>query len=144
LAFGYTRHGQIRVTAEGADGSPKDVTVSQDARLLRGKDLIVSALTAGPILTGGVELSVTVTNQGTESVLDASILRMTLRVGVLPGGYSLDLDVPPLGVNASRTFTASWKTVSPGIYTLRATADATNVVSEADEMNNTRSITVRR
>jgi subtilase family serine protease len=106
-------------------------------------DLVVSSLTGSLTATGG-SFTAVVKNNGTGPA-GASVLRMTLKMGITTIG-TMDFSVPALAAGA--THTQSYSVTAPILpgtaYTLTAAADATGLVTESNESNNTASITRTR
>jgi hypothetical protein len=106
-------------------------------------DLVVSSLTGSLSATGG-SFTAVVKNDGTGPA-GASVLRMTLKMGIVTIG-TMDFSVPALAAGA--THTQSYSVTAPILpgtpYTLTAAADATGLVTESNESNNTASITRTR
>jgi CARDB/BNR repeat-like domain len=102
-------------------------------------DLVVSSLTVN-ITPGGGSFTAVVKNNGA-ALSGASVLRMTLKSGATTL-TSKDFDIPTLapGGQSSTTYDYSGS-IMPGTYHLTAYADATDVVTEWNELNNTRTIT---
>ena len=119
----------------GSTTRPVTLTVTP----LYQPDLVIGSLTGTLTPTGGGFTAV-VSNIGNAAAA-ASVLRMTLRRGTTTIATE-DFNVPALGIHG--TFTQDYIITVPvpaGTYTLIARADATNVVAESDETNNTASIT---
>jgi hypothetical protein len=102
--------------------------------------LSVSSNPSSPAVGAAVSFSVTVNNRGT-SAAAATVTR------VVVGGTTLNGNTGPIAAGATVTvpISGSWTATSGGA-TITATADATNVVDETNENNNTlsRSIVVGR
>ncbi|MFJ4406258.1 CARDB domain-containing protein [Streptomyces sp. NPDC088910] len=120
--------------------SPTKLVVAQAP----GPDLEVLGITsnpASPAVGAAVSFTVSVHNRGTTSTGVATVTRLTV------GGTTLDTSTPAIAAGATVTVnvTGTWTATSGGA-TLVATADATNVVAETNETNNTfsRSIVVGR
>ncbi|WP_112489550.1 CARDB domain-containing protein [Streptomyces bacillaris] len=109
-----------------------------------GPDLEVRSITsspANPAVGAAVSFTVAVHNRGTAAVSAGTVTRLTV------GSTTLDGTTPaiPAGATVNVTLGGSWTATSGGA-TLTATADATDLVAETDENNNTfaRSIVVGR
>ncbi|MFD5977179.1 CARDB domain-containing protein [Streptomyces bacillaris] len=109
-----------------------------------GPDLEVRSITsspANPAVGAAVSFTVAVRNRGTAAVSAGTVTRLTV------GSTTLDGTTPaiPAGATVNVTLGGSWTATSGGA-TLTATADATDLVAETDENNNTfaRSIVVGR
>ncbi|UJW29594.1 APHP domain-containing protein [Saccharothrix sp. AJ9571] len=99
-----------------------------------GPDLQVLGITANPsnpAVGTPVKFAVAVRNRGTTAVPAGTVTR----IGV--GGTTLDTTTPQLaaGATATVTTTGSW-TATGGGATITATADATGLVAETSETNN--------
>ncbi|MFG1624904.1 CARDB domain-containing protein [Kribbella sp. NPDC049227] len=97
-------------------------------------DLVVTSATwspANPTETTPITLSATVKNSGTAAA-PASSLNF-----LLGGSVAGTASVGGLASGASTTVTANAGTHAQGNYTLAAVADATNIVVEQDDSNNT-------
>jgi hypothetical protein len=109
-----------------------------------GPDLQILSLTAtppNPAAGTRVTFAVAVRNRGTTTTGATTVTRVAI------GGTTLDTPTPPIaaGATADVAVTGGWTATSGGA-TAVATADATGVVAETDEGNNTLSqpITVGR
>ncbi|MGO1022000.1 CARDB domain-containing protein [Streptomyces rubiginosohelvolus] len=109
-----------------------------------GPDLEVRSITsspANPAVGAPVTFTVAVHNRGTSAVSAGTVTRLTV------GSTTLNGTTPAIaaGATANVTVGGSWTAASGGA-TLTATADATNLVAETSETNNTfaRSIVVGR
>ncbi len=109
-----------------------------------GPDLEVRSITsspANPAVGARVTFTVAVHNRGTSAVSAGTVTRLTV------GSTTLNGTTPAIaaGATANVTVGGSWTAASGGA-TLTATADATNLVAETSETNNTfaRSIVVGR
>ncbi|WP_424570273.1 CARDB domain-containing protein [Streptomyces sp. CH-036] len=109
-----------------------------------GPDLEVRSITsspANPAVGAAVTFTVAVHNRGTSTVSAGTVTRLTV------GSTTLNGTTPAIaaGATANVTVGGSWTAASGGA-TLTATADATNLVAETSETNNTfaRSIVVGR
>lgn len=110
--------------------SPSPLVVAQAA----GADLQVLSITSNPpnpAVGSPVTFTVAVNNRGTTASA-ASVTRLTV------GGTTLNTNTPSIaaGTTATVAVAGSWTATSGGA-TLTATADATNVVAETNEQNNT-------
>ena len=113
--------------------NPTRLTVSEAP----GPDLQVLSISpnpANPAVGAPVKFSVAVKNRGTSAVGVATVIR------VVVGGSTLDATTPVVAAGATVTVTTSgsWTATSGGA-TVTATADATGVVAETHENNNTSS-----
>ncbi|MGW4799618.1 CARDB domain-containing protein, partial [Nonomuraea sp. NPDC004297] len=100
-----------------------------------GPDLQVLAVTASPpnpAPGARVTFTVAVKNRGTTSTGVTTVTRVAV------GGTTLNTDTPAIaaGATANVAMTGGW-TATNGGATITATADATDVVTETDESNNT-------
>ncbi|MDJ1640457.1 CARDB domain-containing protein [Streptomyces pakalii] len=109
-----------------------------------GPDLEVRSITsspANPAVGAAVTFTVAVHNRGTSAVSAGTVTRLTV------GSTTLNGTTPAIaaGATANVAVGGSWTAASGGA-TLTATADATNLVAETSETNNTfaRSIVVGR
>ncbi|MBH0246442.1 APHP domain-containing protein, partial [Streptomyces cavourensis] len=109
-----------------------------------GPDLEVRSITsspANPAVGAAVSFTVAVHNRGTGAVSAGTVTRLTV------GSTTLNGTTPaiPAGTTVNVTLGGSWTATSGGA-TLTATADATDLVAETNENNNTfaRSIVVGR
>ncbi|MYT37564.1 APHP domain-containing protein [Streptomyces sp. SID8356] len=109
-----------------------------------GPDLEVRSITsspANPAVGAAVSFTVAVHNRGTSAVSAGTVTRLTV------GSTTLNGTTPaiPAGATVNVTLGGSWTATSGGA-TLTATADATGLVAETNENNNTfaRSIVVGR
>ncbi|MBE1878739.1 CARDB domain-containing protein [Myceligenerans pegani] len=105
-----------------------------------GPDLEVVSVSANPSAPAAgddVTFAVKVRNRGNEPVAAGSVTR------VVVGSSTLDGTTPAVGAGETVTVTPddSW-TATDGGVTATATADATDVVDETDEGNNTGTLTV--
>ncbi|SCF79459.1 Pectate lyase superfamily protein [Streptomyces sp. Cmuel-A718b] len=101
----------------------------------------ISSTPASPAVGATVTFTVAVHNRGTSAVSAGTVTRLTV------GSTTLNGTTPAItpGATANVTLGGSWTAASGGA-TLTATADATNLVAETSETNNTfaRSIVVGR
>ncbi|MEO3809381.1 CARDB domain-containing protein [Sphaerisporangium sp. B11E5] len=109
-----------------------------------GPDLRVTGVTANPpnpAVGAAVTFTVAVNNRGTTATGATTVTRLTV------GGATLDTGTPSIaaGATVDVAVSGSWTATSGGA-TLTATADATGVVTETNENNNSfsRSIVVGR
>ncbi|GAA1307227.1 CARDB domain-containing protein [Saccharothrix xinjiangensis] len=109
-----------------------------------GPDLRVTGVAwtpQSPAPGQAVSFTATVENRGTSASGATTVTRLTV------GGATLDATTPSLaaGATATAAFAGTWTAVNGGA-TITATADATGVVAETDENNNSfgRSIVVGR
>ena len=135
----YTSTGAYtaRLTVTDNDGASATATAQIQVQAQAIPDLIVSGITYSPTNpTIGTQLNfaITVTNAGSGS---SSWFRVRLQ-GTSSSTYTY---VSQLGAGASTTVNLSLP-LSAGSETFTATADDMGVVSESDETNNTRTITV--
>ncbi|MFF5084264.1 CARDB domain-containing protein [Actinoplanes sp. NPDC000266] len=103
-----------------------------------GPDLQVVSVTptpANPAVGAQVSFSVAVNNRGTSSAA-ASVTRVTV------GSTTLNVNTGAVAAGATATVTAGTWTATSGGATITAIADATNVVAETNENNNTRTQSV--
>ncbi len=132
----------------GAVVDPEDTVVEQDetdnaftspTKLVVGEapgpDLEVVSISpnpANPSVGADVTFAVQVRNRGSEPVAAGSVTR------VVAGPSTLDGTTPavPAGETVTVTPAGSWTATNGGV-TVTATADATGVVAETDEANNT-------
>ncbi|WP_095976403.1 CARDB domain-containing protein [Melittangium boletus] len=117
--------------SNNAFSNPTKLTVSEAP----GPDLQVLSITpnpANPAIGTPVKFSVAVKNRGTTAVGAATVTRVAV------GGSTLDTTTPAVaaGATVTVTTTGSWTATSGGA-TVTATADATGVVAETNESNNT-------
>ncbi|MET0401110.1 MAG: CARDB domain-containing protein [Cystobacter sp.] len=110
---------------------PTRLTVSESP----GPDLEVLSITptpANPAIGTPVRFSVAVKNRGSQAVGVATVTRVKV------GNSTLDTSTPALAAGAATTVTTtgSWTATSGGA-TVTATVDATGVVAETRETNNT-------
>ncbi|MEV8511743.1 CARDB domain-containing protein [Dactylosporangium sp. NPDC051484] len=99
-----------------------------------GPDLQVLSIAtnpASPAVGAAVSFSVVVNNRGTTAVTATTVTRVTV------GGTTLNANTGPIGAGQSVTVAVpgTWTAVAGGA-TIVATADATNVVAETNENNN--------
>ncbi|WP_372346243.1 CARDB domain-containing protein [Streptomyces sp. KL116D] len=120
--------------------APTKLTVGQSP----GPDLEITGITsnpASPAVGSSVSFTAKVHNRGTSAVSAGSVTRLTV------GGATLNGTTPAVAAGATATvdIAGTWTAASGGA-TLTATADATGVVAETNENNNTfaRSIVVGR
>jgi len=93
-------------------------------------DLVVSNLVMGVSTSQRAVVVATITNNG-QSDADAFVVRFS------DGTRSLDATVSGLAAGASVKVSVVWSTqIKNGTYTITATADATNVIPETNEANN--------
>ncbi|MEU5088437.1 CARDB domain-containing protein [Streptomyces sp. NPDC021356] len=109
-----------------------------------GPDLEVTGITTdptSPAVGAKVTFTVAVHNRGTTQVPAGTVTRLTVGAATLNG----TTDTVPAGDTATVAVNGEWTATSGGA-TLTATADATGLVTETDEGNNTfaRSIVVGR
>nr|MBA3573211.1 PKD domain-containing protein [Pyrinomonadaceae bacterium] len=104
-------------------------------------DLIVSNLVASnsnPKLNEKVKFSATITNIGKTQALASKtqfLLDGTTQIGLI--------DTPLLAPGASAPVSVTWTAKAKrGTHTIKATADKTTLVSESNETNNDKSITI--
>ncbi|WP_434381170.1 CARDB domain-containing protein [Melittangium boletus] len=114
-----------------AYSNPTRLTVSEAP----GPDLQVLSISptpANPAVGAAVKFSVAVKNRGSTAVNGATVTR------VVVGGSTLDTSTAAIAAGATLTVTTSgsWTATSGGA-TVTATADATNLVTETNETNNT-------
>jgi hypothetical protein len=100
-----------------------------------GPDLQVLGLTSSPpnpAVGAAVTFNVAVKNRGTTATGATTITRVAV------GGTTLNTNTPSIaaGATANVAISGSWTATSGGA-TITATADATNVVTETNETNNT-------
>nr|BFF21614.1 hypothetical protein GCM10025730_51350 [Promicromonospora thailandica] len=97
----------------------------------------VSSNPASPAVGAAVSFSVQVRNRGDEAVAAGSVTR------VVAGSTTLNGTTPavPAGGTVTVTPSATWTATDGGI-TVTATADATDVVDETNEDNNTGTLSV--
>ncbi|SNY30258.1 CARDB domain-containing protein [Paractinoplanes atraurantiacus] len=103
-----------------------------------GPDLQVTSVTptpANPAVGAPVSFSVAVNNRGT-SAAAASVTRVTV------GSTTLNATTGAIAAGATATVTVGTWTAASGGATITAIADATNVVAETNENNNTRTQSV--
>ncbi|GAA0490390.1 hypothetical protein Ade02nite_24010 [Paractinoplanes deccanensis] len=99
-----------------------------------GPDLQVTSVTpspANPAVGAQVSFAVAVNNRGTTAA-PATITRVTV------GGTTLNANTGTIAAGATVTVTAGTWTATSGGATITAGADATNVVAETNENNNSR------
>ncbi|WP_344831966.1 discoidin domain-containing protein [Actinocorallia longicatena] len=111
------------------DGAPLVVTEAP------GPDLQVLGITAGPsnpAVGAAVSFTVTVKNRGITATGSASVTRVTV------GGTTLNGATPAIAAGATVTvpISGTWTATSGGAN-VTATADATGVLTETNESNNT-------
>ncbi|WP_035058652.1 CARDB domain-containing protein [Andreprevotia chitinilytica] len=144
LANGNNQFGAYSTDAAGnrsPNAQPISVTLLTDAL----PDLVVAAsdltvIPASPMVGEPVRIAVQVRNVG--AAAPATDLQVVLRD---PQGQLTSLlaqAVPALAQNGSQTYLIDWKAPATGTYTLVATVDASNTVIEADETNNTASVSI--
>ncbi|MDC0707626.1 CARDB domain-containing protein [Stigmatella sp. ncwal1] len=119
--------------SNNAFSNPTKLTVSEAP----GPDLQVLSITpnpSNPAVGAAVKFSVAVKNRGTTAVSAATVTR------VVVGSTTLDTSTPAIasGATATVTTSGSWTATSGGAN-ITATADATGVVAETNENNNTAS-----
>jgi hypothetical protein len=149
-------HGLPNVSSWGLEINPvtRYMTVGTFGRgiwrikLAGGKlpDLIVTAQSASHV-TGGIKFSATIKNQGTAATPGNVIHSVNFWLdGTLRASASSNTS---LGIGASRTLTGTWSTSASvtGSHSLKVVVDyaATsldNRISESNETNNTRTVTV--
>ncbi|MFC5827973.1 CARDB domain-containing protein, partial [Nonomuraea insulae] len=109
-----------------------------------GPDLQILSVTTSPpnpAVGARVTFSVAVKNRGTSTTGATTVTRLAV------GGTTLDTQTPPIAAGATTdvAVNGAWTATSGGA-TITATADATGVVNETDESNNTltQAITVGR
>ncbi len=110
--------------------SPTQLVVGQAP----GPDLQVLSVTpnpANPSAGASVSFVVAVNNRGTSSAA-ASVTR------VVAGSSTLNANTPAIAAGATTNVTVGTWTATSGGATVTATADATNVVAETNENNNSR------
>ncbi|MEV4347755.1 CARDB domain-containing protein [Actinoplanes sp. NPDC049596] len=103
-----------------------------------GPDLQVTSVTptpANPAVGAQVSFAVAVNNRGTSSAA-ATVTRVTV------GSTTLNVNTGAIAAGATVTVTAGTWTATSGGATITAIADATNVVAETNENNNTRTSSV--
>ncbi|XVU26712.1 CARDB domain-containing protein [Actinoplanes sp. CA-054009] len=99
-----------------------------------GPDLQVVSVTptpANPAVGAQVSFAVAVNNRGTSSAA-ASVTRVTV------GSTTLNVNTGAIAAGSTATVTAGTWTAASGGATITAIADATNVIAETNENNNTR------
>ncbi len=142
-----TAAGTYTITATADSGSAvseysesnntKTITVT----VLNKPDLTVSALSCGDTIIGeAATISATVKN--VNSTAAASKLAINVKNSAGTSVLSTTNSVPSSSANGTSTTTASWTPIEVGKHTITATADSGSAVSEYDETNNTKTITV--
>ncbi|HEY0192861.1 MAG TPA: choice-of-anchor D domain-containing protein [Kofleriaceae bacterium] len=125
-----------------AEGNETNNTLSKAFTVaqIAGVDLQVLGITASPANpTAGqaVSFTVAVNNRGTTAAAAGSITRLTIGTTTLNGTAG----AIAAGATANVALSGTWTAVN-GNTNLSATADATNVVAETNETNNTLASTV--
>ncbi|HET9623669.1 MAG TPA: choice-of-anchor D domain-containing protein [Kofleriaceae bacterium] len=121
----------IAETSEANNTLAKAFTIQQVA----GPDLQVVSVSpspASPSAGQAVSFTVAVNNRGTTAVAAGSVARLVVGATTLTGTAG----AIAAGATASVALSGTWPAVN-GTTTLTATADATNVVAETNESNNT-------
>lgn len=135
----------ITVTADSASAiseqSESNNTKTATVTVLDKPDLTVSALSCGDTITGtATTISATVKN--VNSTAAASKLAINVKNSSGTSVYSTTLSVSSLAASGTKSLTASWTPSTAGTYTITATADSAGAVSEKNESNNTKTVTV--
>ncbi len=125
------------VDEDKEDNNTKTITVT----ITNKPDLTISALSC-PTGVVGKTSSISATVKNAYSTAAASTAKIEVKNSSGTSVYSTTLSVSELAANATQTLTASWTPSAAGTYTITATADSGNAVSEHDESNNTKTITV--
>jgi len=96
--------------------------------------LSISSNPANPAVGAAVSFTVAVNNRGISAANATTVTRLTV------GGTTLNTNTAPIAAGATATVVISgtW-TATAGGATITATADATNVLTETNETNNSRS-----
>ena len=136
----YTDTVSFANTTNGLGNTTRPVSLT----VLNAPDYVVSSL-SGSVGTASIRFSATVSNIGNVSVLRTiSKLRMTLKNG-LTTIATIDYDIGPLAAGASQTVTQTFSVpgLPPGLTLgLTALADATDVINEVNETNNSKSLKI--
>ncbi|OGO30532.1 MAG: hypothetical protein A2Z29_11165 [Chloroflexi bacterium RBG_16_56_11] len=102
-----------------------------------GIDLVVENISlspANPVIADTVSITVTIKNSGTELAPDSYV------VCYVDASILSTQAVAPLAAGTMTTKTFTWQ-AQPGLHTVKATADSSELVPETDETNNTRTFT---
>ncbi|OFY50347.1 MAG: hypothetical protein A2X22_07085 [Bacteroidetes bacterium GWF2_49_14] len=139
------RTGEITVTAGGAPGSSRRVSILQEARPVERPDLVIRSITAIiPAVTWpeNIRISITVGNIGVGASTQTEIHfylseTPTLEMPLTDLGHS-DCDPISSGMEVSKEVQIPFsEALVPGTYYLVALVDAPGLNSEPDESNNT-------